>query len=74
MFAASGDDAVAGGDGNELVLGGSGDDAFDGNRGVDTAVFGSGKDSFTWDPGDGSDAHPWWSWFRHARLQRFERS
>ena len=55
VFAASGDDTVAGGDGNELVLGGSGDDAFDGNRGVDTAVFGSGKDSFTWDPGDGSD-------------------
>ena len=73
VFAASGDDTVAGGDGNELVLGGSGDDAFDGNRGVDTAVFGSGKDSFTWDPGDGSDAHRWWPWLRHARLQRFER-
>jgi Ca2+-binding RTX toxin-like protein len=51
-----GDDTVAGGDGNELVLSGSGNDTVDGNRGVDTAVLGSGQDIFIWDPGDGSDA------------------
>jgi Ca2+-binding RTX toxin-like protein len=51
----SGDDRLAGGRGNELLLGGSGIDSIDGNGGNDLALLGAGDDTFVWDPGDGSD-------------------
>src|SRR4029453_18179751 len=46
---------LAGGRGNELLLGGSGIDSIDGNGGNDLALLGAGDDTFVWDPGDGSD-------------------
>jgi Ca2+-binding RTX toxin-like protein len=50
-----GDDTLIGGGGAELMLGGYGDDTVDGNRGSDVALLGAGDDTFVWDPGDGSD-------------------
>jgi Ca2+-binding RTX toxin-like protein len=50
-----GNDTVAGGKGNELLLGGDGTDSIDGNGGNDLALLGAGDDTFLWDPGDGSD-------------------
>jgi hypothetical protein len=50
-----GNDTLLGGSGDELFFGGSGNDFVDGNGGTDTAFLGSGNDNFTWDPGDGSD-------------------
>jgi hypothetical protein len=55
VFAGRGNDTVAGGAGNDLVLAGSGNDSVDGRRGNDTSLLGSGQDDFTWRPGDGSD-------------------
>lgn len=51
-----GNDTLIGGAGAELFLGGPGNDTVDGNGGADTAFLGSGDDRFVWDPGDGSDA------------------
>ena len=50
-----GNDTIAGGKGNELLLGGDGTDSIDGNAGNDLALLGTGDDTFVWDPGDGSD-------------------
>ena len=50
-----GNDTIAGGKGNELLLGGDGTDSIDGNGGNDLALLGTGDDTFVWDPGDGSD-------------------
>jgi Ca2+-binding RTX toxin-like protein len=50
-----GNDTIAGGAGNDVLIGGDGNDSIDGNRGNDVAFLGAGNDSFTWDPGDGSD-------------------
>ena len=50
-----GNDTIAGGKGNELLLGGDGNDTIDGNGGNDLALLGAGDDTFVWDPGDGSD-------------------
>jgi Ca2+-binding RTX toxin-like protein len=50
-----GNDTIAGGKGNELLLGGDGIDSIDGNGGNDLALLGAGDDTFVWDPGDGSD-------------------
>ena len=51
----NGDDTLLGGSGAETFVGGRGDDVADGNGGADTAFMGSGDDTFVWDPGDGSD-------------------
>ena len=51
----NGDDTLLGGSGAETFVGGRGDDVADGNGGADTAFMGSGDDAFVWDPGDGSD-------------------
>jgi hypothetical protein len=51
----NGDDTLIGGSGNETFYGNRGDDVADGNGGADTAFMGSGDDTFIWDPGDGSD-------------------
>ena len=51
----NGDDTLLGGGGGETFYGGRGDDVADGNGGADTALMGSGDDTFIWDPGDGSD-------------------
>ena len=50
-----GNDTIAGGKGDELLLGGDGTDSIDGNGGNDLALLGAGDDTFVWDPGDGSD-------------------
>jgi hypothetical protein len=50
-----GNDTLLGGSGAELFAGGAGNDTVDGNGGGDLAFLGSGDDSFVWDPGDGSD-------------------
>ena len=50
-----GNDTIAGGKGDELLLGGDGTDSIDGNGGNDLALLGAGDDTFFWDPGDGSD-------------------
>jgi hypothetical protein len=50
-----GDDTLVGGSGAEVFLGGRGDDVVDGNGGRDTAFLGNGDDVFIWDPGDASD-------------------
>ena len=51
----NGDDTLLGGSGAETFDGGRGNDIADGNGGADTAFLGSGDDVFVWDPGDGSD-------------------
>ena len=51
----NGDDTLLGGSGAETFYGGRGNDVADGNGGADTAFLGSGDDVFIWDPGDGSD-------------------
>ena len=51
----NGDDTLLGGSGAETFDGGRGDDVADGNGGADTAFLGTGDDTFVWDPGDGSD-------------------
>jgi Ca2+-binding RTX toxin-like protein len=51
----NGDDTLLGGSGAETFKGGRGNDIADGNGGADTAFMGSGDDVFVWDPGDGSD-------------------
>jgi hypothetical protein len=51
----NGDDTLLGGSGAETFVGGRGNDLADGNGGADTAFLGSGDDTFVWDPGDGSD-------------------
>jgi Ca2+-binding RTX toxin-like protein len=51
-----GNDNLVGGSGAELLLGGAGNDSIDGNKGNDVALLGSGDDIFIWDPGDGNDA------------------
>lgn len=50
-----GDDILLGGGGSETFFGGRGNDFVDGNGGADTAFLGTGNDTFVWDPGDGSD-------------------
>jgi hypothetical protein len=50
-----GNDTLIGGAGAELFFGGDGNDTIDGNGGNDVAFMGSGDDRFVWDPGDGSD-------------------
>jgi Ca2+-binding RTX toxin-like protein len=50
-----GNDTLIGGAGAETFLGGDGNDAVTGGRGADTAYLGDGDDSFRWDNGDGSD-------------------
>jgi Ca2+-binding RTX toxin-like protein len=50
-----GNDILLGGAGAETLLGGDGDDLVDGNGGSDVAFLGDGDDVFVWDPGDGSD-------------------
>jgi Ca2+-binding RTX toxin-like protein len=50
-----GNDTIAGGKGNELLLGGDGTDSIDGNGGNDLALLGASDDTFVWDPGDGND-------------------
>ena len=51
----NGNDTLLGGGGAETFVGGRGDDVADGNGGGDTAFMGKGDDTFIWDPGDGSD-------------------
>ena len=51
----NGNDTLVGGSGAETFDGGRGNDVADGNGGADTAFLGSGDDVFVWDPGDGSD-------------------
>jgi hemolysin type calcium-binding protein len=51
----NGNDTLLGGSGAETFVGGRGDDVADGNGGADTAFMGKGDDTFIWDPGDGSD-------------------
>jgi hypothetical protein len=51
----NGDDTLLGGGGAETFIGGRGNDVADGNGGADTAFMGNGDDVFIWDPGDGSD-------------------
>ena len=51
----NGDDTLLGGSGAETFDGGRGNDVADGNGGADTAFLGKGDDVFIWDPGDGSD-------------------
>jgi len=51
----NGNDTLLGGGGAETFVGGRGDDVADGNGGGDTAFMGNGDDTFIWDPGDGSD-------------------
>ena len=51
----NGDDTLLGGSGAETFDGGRGNDVADGNGGADTAFMGKGDDVFVWDPGDGSD-------------------
>ncbi len=51
----NGDDTLLGGSGAETFDGGRGNDVADGNGGADTAFMGKGDDVFIWDPGDGSD-------------------
>ena len=51
----NGDDTLLGGSGAETFDGGRGNDVADGNGGADTAFLGRGDDVFIWDPGDGSD-------------------
>ncbi len=50
-----GNDNLVGGSGAELLLGGAGNDSIDGNKGNDVALLGVGDDTFIWDPGDGND-------------------
>jgi hypothetical protein len=50
-----GDDTLIGGAGAELFRGGDGNDFVSGGRGADTAYLGDGNDTFRWDPGEGSD-------------------
>jgi hypothetical protein len=50
-----GNDTLVGANGAERLLGGGGDDVVDGNMGADTLSGGDGLDRFQWDPGDGSD-------------------
>ena len=50
-----GDDTILGGSGAETIDAGPGNDFVDGNIGADKASLGSGNDTFQWDPGDGSD-------------------
>ena len=50
-----GNDNLIGGSGAETLLGGVGNDSIDGNGGNDLALLGAGDDTFVWDPGDGSD-------------------
>lgn len=51
----NGEDTLIGGSGAEIFFGGNGDDFVDGNAGADTAFLGRGDDVFVWDPGDASD-------------------
>ena len=51
----SGNDTLIGSDGAEVFEGGPGNDFVDGNIGADEAFLGNGNDTFQWDPGDGSD-------------------
>jgi RTX calcium-binding nonapeptide repeat (4 copies) len=51
----NGDDTLIGGSGAEVFLGGNGNDLVDGNGGADSAFLGRGDDVFVWDPGDASD-------------------
>lgn len=51
----NGDDTLLGGGGAEAFDGGRGDDFVDGNGGADTGALGRGDDVFVWDQGDGSD-------------------
>ena len=51
----NGDDTLLGGSGAETFDGGRGNDVADGNGGADSAFMGKGDDVFVWDPGDGSD-------------------
>jgi hypothetical protein len=51
----TGNDTLIGGSGAEAFFGGNGDDFVDGNGGADTAFLGRGADTFVWDPGDASD-------------------
>lgn len=51
----NGDDTLLGGSGAETFDGGRGNDVVDGNGGSDMAFLGRGDDTFIWDPGDASD-------------------
>jgi hypothetical protein len=51
----AGDDSLIGGGGAETFDGGKGNDIVAGGRGNDTADLGDGNDVFRWDPGEGSD-------------------
>jgi Ca2+-binding RTX toxin-like protein len=51
----AGDDSLIGGGGAETFDGGKGNDIVAGGRGDDTADLGDGNDVFSWDPGEGSD-------------------
>ena len=50
-----GDDFILGSDGNDVISGGRGNDVVDGGRGTDTEILGSGSDTALWVPGEGSD-------------------
>ena len=51
----AGNDRLLGGSGAQTLRGESGNDRIDGNAGADVAFMGPGDDTFVWDPGDGSD-------------------
>ena len=52
----NGDDLLLGGAGPDVVVGGNGDDFVNGLVGTDVEVLGNGDDTAAWNPGDGNDA------------------
>lgn len=51
----AGDDTLLGSNGADVLIGGDNNDFIDGQQGNDVALGGAGDDVFQWDPGDGND-------------------